>query len=247
LPAAVILYKNTVIVTALEEILQRHPVWRGGAAFSRAAAVPSGFSVLDGELPGGGWPTGGLTEILGLQQGIGELRLLLPALAALTTAGKRVIWLAPPHLPYAPALAAAGVDLARLAVVRAPGRRDSLWAAEQALRSGACHALLAWFRNARYAELRRLAVAAEASCALVALFRPRDAARESSPACLRIALEPAQGELAVRILKRRGAPAAAPLRVPLKSPLHALGRSPSSPPASRDARARRSLGLPVHA
>src|SRR5438034_7349447 len=33
----------------------------------------------------------------------------------------------------------------------------------------------------------------------------------------------------------------------LKSPLHALGRSPSSPPASRDARARRSLGLPVHA
>jgi len=235
------------MMTALEEILQRHPVWRGGAAFSRAAAVPSGFSVLDGELPGGGWPTGGLTEILGLQQGIGELRLLLPALAALTTAGKRVIWLAPPHLPYAPALAAAGVDLARLAVVRAPGRRDSLWAAEQALRSGACHALLAWFRNARYAELRRLAVAAEASCALVALFRPRDAARESSPACLRIALEPAQGELAVRILKRRGAPAAAPLRVPLKSPLHALGRSPSSPPASRDARARRSLGLPVHA
>ena len=142
---------------------------------------------------------------------------------------------------------AAGVDLARLAVVRAPGRRDSLWAAEQALRSGACHALLAWFRNASYAELRRLAVAAEASCALVALFRPREAAREPSPACLRIALEPVQGELAVRILKRRGALAAAPLRVPLKSPLHALGRSPSSPPASRDARARRSLGLPVHA
>src|SRR6267378_2278543 len=222
------------MMVTLEDLLQRHPVWRGGAAFSRAAAVPSGFSVLDGELPGGGWPTGGLTEILGLQQGIGELRLLLPALAALTTAGKRVIWLAPPHLPYAPALAAAGVDLARLAVVRAPGRRDSLWAAEQALRSGTCHALLAWFRNARYAELRRLAL-------------PREAARESSPACLRIALEPVQGELAVRILKRRGAPAAAPLRVPLKSPLHALGRSPSSPPASGDARARRSLGLPVHA
>jgi cell division inhibitor SulA/protein ImuA len=225
-------------VVALEDILRRHPVWR---------AVPSGFAVLDGELPEGGWPTGVLTEILGLQQGIGELRLLLPALAALTTAGKRVVWLAPPHLPYAPALAAAGVDLARLAVVRAPGRRDSLWAAEQALRSGACHALLAWFRNARYAELRRLAVAAEASCALVALFRPREAARESSPACLRIALEPVEGELAVRILKRRGAPAAAQLRVPLKSPIHALGCSPSPLPASRDARARRSLGLPVHA
>src|SRR5437773_10923077 len=165
-------------MTPLEDLLQRHRVWRGGATFSRAAAVPSGFSVLDSELPGGGWPTGGLTEILGLQQGIGELRLLLPALAALTTAGKRVIWLAPPHLPYAPALAAAGVDLARLAVVRAPGRRDSLWAAEQALRSGACHALLAWFRDARYADLRRLAAPGRARCALVALFRPRDARSE---------------------------------------------------------------------
>src|SRR5207245_8309313 len=129
------------------------------------------------------------TEILGLQQGIGERRLLLPALAALTTAGKRVIWLAPPHLPYAPALAAAGVDLARLAVVRAPGRRDSLWAAEQALRSGACHALLAWFRNARYAELRRLAVAAEASCAMDELLCPRYAVRVSSTSWLCIGLE----------------------------------------------------------
>src|SRR5436309_12736922 len=106
-------------MTALEEILQRHPVWRGGATFSRAAAVPSGFSVLDGELPGGGWPTGGLTEILGLQQGSGALRLLLPALAALTTAGKRVVWLAPPHLPYRPPLAAARAYLGRLAVARA--------------------------------------------------------------------------------------------------------------------------------
>src|SRR5207237_1656021 len=149
-------------MTPLEEILQRHPVWRGGAAFSRAAAVSSGFAVLDGELPGGGWPTGGLTEILGLQQGIGELRLLLPALAALTTAGKRVIWLAPPHLPYAPALAAAGVDLTHLSVVRAPGRLDALWAAEQVLRAGPCHALVAWFRHAKYEELRRLAVAAAA-------------------------------------------------------------------------------------
>ncbi|HXM83936.1 MAG TPA: translesion DNA synthesis-associated protein ImuA [Burkholderiales bacterium] len=234
-------------MAALEDILQRHPVWRGGASFPSAPAVPSGFSVLDGELPGGGWPTGALTEILGLQQGIGELQLLLPVLAALTTAGKRVVWIAPPHLPYAPALAAAGVDLIRLAVVRAPGRRDSLWAAEQALRSGACHALLAWFCNARYAELRRLALAAEASRAFVALFRPREAAQESSPACLRIALEPVEGELAVRILKRHGAPAAAPLILPLKNPIHALGRSPFSLPALRDARARRSLGLPVHA
>src|SRR5256885_5061008 len=108
------------MMVALEEILQRHPVWRGGAAFSRAAAVPSGFAVLDGELPGGGWPTGGPTEILGLQQGIGELRLLLPALAALTTARQRAIRLPPPPLPYAPPLPPPPVALSPPALARAP-------------------------------------------------------------------------------------------------------------------------------
>ena len=231
----------------LAEILQRHPVWRGSPSAGGMPAIATGFDLLDRELPGGGWPAGALTEILGLREGIGELELVLPALARLTSAGKRVIWLAPPHLPYAPALAAAGIDLANLAVVRAPGRRDALWAAEQALRAGSCHALLAWLRQARYQELRRLAVAAEASRAFVALFRPAEAAREPSPACLRIALEPAQGELAVRIVKRRGAPAGVPLRLPVKRPVHALGRPASAIASRRDARDDRRLGLPVHA
>lgn len=231
-------------MAGLEDILQRHPVWRGGALKSEIPRISTGYELLDEELPGGGWPTGALTEILSGQEGIGELQLVLPALAALTWAGKRVVWLAPPHLPYAPALAAAGVDLAQLVVVRAPGRRDALWAAEQALRAGCCHALVGWFRRAGYDELRRLAVAAEASPAWVALFRPREAANESSPACLRLALEP---EDIIHILKRRGAPAAAPLRLPLKRPLHALGRTPFPLPAAGGARADRRLGLPVHA
>src|SRR6187401_878832 len=147
-------------MAALEEILQRQPVWLGRAPQLAAPVVPTGFQVLDSQLPGGGWPSGALTEILGSQQGIGELQLVLPALAALSWAGKRIVWLAPPHLPYAPALAADGVDLARLVVVHPPGRRDVLWAAEQVLRSASCHALVAWLRRARYEELRRLAVAA---------------------------------------------------------------------------------------
>jgi len=210
--------------TSLADILAQHSVWRGGA-FVRPAvpALPTGFAVLDRELPGGGWPSGALTEILGLREGVGELQLVLPALVTLSTSGRRVVWLAPPHLPYAPALAAAGVDLVQLSVVRAPGRRDALWAAEQVLRAGNCDALLAWFRDIRYAELRRLAVAAEASRAFCALFRPSEAAREPSPACLRIALEPMHGGLAARILKRRGALAAAPVLLPVKRPVHAVG------------------------
>ncbi|MGH8725978.1 MAG: translesion DNA synthesis-associated protein ImuA, partial [Burkholderiales bacterium] len=168
-------------MASLGDILQRHPVWRGAPASTFSPVVSTTYKLLDQALPGGGWPTGALTEILSSREGIGELQLVLPALAALSWAGRRLAWLAPPHLPYAPALAAAGVDLAQLAVVRAPGRRDALWAAEQVLRAGCCHALLAWFRKASYDEMRRLAVAAEGSAAWVALFRPREAANEPSP------------------------------------------------------------------
>ena len=233
-------------MAALEDILQRHSVWRGAAFAHPAEAISTGYRALDRELPGGGWPSGALTEVLGGPKGIGELQILMPALAALSTAGKRVVWLAPPHLPYAPALAAAGVDLANLAVVRAPGRRDAFWAAAQMLRTGNCRALLAWFHRASYQELQRLATAAESGRALVALFRPREAEREPSPACLRIALEPAPGELGVRILKRRGPPAGAPLRMPLNRPAYALGRASFSTPACGQPRAHRGMGLPVH-
>jgi hypothetical protein len=232
---------------ALEEILQRHPVWRGGPLACGVPALPTGFAELDRELPGGGWPQGALTEILANREGIGELQLVLPALAALSWAGKRIVWLAPPHLPYAPALAAAGVDLARLALVRVPERRDALWAAEQILRAGSCHALLAWFEAARYEELRRLAVAAEASRAWVALFRPTRSQESASPAALRLLLEPAGDALSVHILKRRGAPAAAPLVLPVQRPVHALGRTSFPAPAEAHARDDRRVGLPVHA
>ena len=83
-------------------LLDRSDIWRGGG-LSRAGAptVPSGFPGLDAELPGGGWPAGALTEILPAHEGIGELRLLGPALAGLSKRGLRLVWIAPPHLPYA--------------------------------------------------------------------------------------------------------------------------------------------------
>ena len=212
-------------MAALEEILQQHPVWRGGAPQLAAPAVPTGYAALD-RAARRRLAERGADRDLGSQEGIGELQLVLPALAALTSAGKRVVWLAPPHLPYAPALAAAGVELANLAVVRAPGRRDALWAAEQALRAGSCHALARLVPPGRATRI----------CA-GSRWRPRRAApwsrcsaraqRRRILACLPAPRARARGEaLAVRILKRRGAPAAAPLRLPVKRPVHALGRAP---------------------
>lgn len=154
---------------------------------------------------------GSLTEILRAQEGIGELRIFGPALAGLSAQGKYLAWIAPPYSPYAPALAAAGIDLARLFVVRTGSERETLWAIEQVLRSNACGAVLAWPASPRYPELRRLQLAAEGSRSLALLFRPSQAANESSPAALRITLAREQGGLALRILKRRGAPLARPI------------------------------------
>ena len=224
---------------ALEAVLHRYPVWRGRSLAPPAMqSVPSGHATLDPELPGGGWPAATLTEILCPRHGIGELQLVLPALTALTRAGGRLAWLAPPHLPYPPALAAAGVRLELLTVVRAPGRRDTLWAAEQVLRAGASRALLLWLPRSNYGELRRLALAAEAGSAVAWLFRPPQVAQESSPAPLRLALEPEGGQLAVRILKRRGAQLAEPLRISIPRPVHAVDGALLSPSRSRSPVAR---------
>jgi hypothetical protein len=226
----------------LAKILRPETAWSGVSRSDSPSAAPTGYQLLDSQLPDGGWPAGGLAEVMCQAEGVGELQVVLPTLAALTQAGHRIAWLAPPYLPYAPALKAAGIRLGGLTVVRAPGRRDALWAAEQALRSGAFHALLLWLPRATYPELRRLAVAAQDGPGFVLAFRPLEASCEASPAVLRLALEPAAeagGEPAVRILKRRGLPLAAPLVLPIERPVRALGRAPLSavPPPGAVARA----------
>jgi hypothetical protein len=199
-------------LTALADILQHGLVWRVGE-LTRVEwpGIPSGFPALDAELPGGGWPAGVLTELLPEHIGIGELRALGPALAQITKQGQWVAWIAPPYLPYAPALEAAGIDLTRVMIVRTKSAQESLWAIEQALQSGACGAVLGWPEKASFAQLRRLQIAAEGSPALAFLFRAPLAAREASPAALRLHLQGMKGELAIRILKRRGGPLARPI------------------------------------
>jgi len=198
---------------AFSEILRRHDVWRGDDLAQVASpGVPSGFAALDVALPGSGWPTGALTEILPAHEGIGELRLLGPALARLTREQRLVAWIAPPHLPYAPALAASGIDPDHVLVVKTRTPQETLWAVEQALRANACGAVLAWPPvRVKYPELRRLQIAAEGGRSVAVLFRPPQAASESSPAALRLALETAPNALRVRVLKRRGGPLARPI------------------------------------
>ncbi len=188
-------------------------------------AVSSGFAALDAELPGSGWPLGMLTELIAREPGIGELRLLVPLLRRLTRERRLAILLAPPHLPYAPALAGFGIDLDYLMMVQAPNAADRLWAVEQTLRSTSFGALLAWLpqERTRPEHLRRMQLATQGAQGPAFLFRPAAAQFEPSPAPLRLLLSPRpEQRLSVQLLKRRGPVLAAPIQLALPQPIAAI-------------------------
>lgn len=251
----------------LLDALQGRPwpaaLWRADQLADAGSAqtqptLSSGFAALDAELPGGGWPLGGLCELLLDGPGQGEWRLLAPALGDLTCADRRhTVWttrrdvvcigrplgpgaeranrspasspkgLNSPNSPKSPAdwqahgpgLAALGLDPARLLWVETDNLADGAWAAEQALRSGGCTAVLWWTGSERpgrsrvaasphpssgrahrpaagsdpmalNTHLRRLHLAALGRPALLWVLRASAAAGQSSPAVLRLSCRP---------------------------------------------------------
>jgi hypothetical protein len=86
---------------------------------------------------------------------------------------------------------------------------------EQALRSGACAAVLGWAGEARDPMLRRLKLAAEEGCTPAFLLRAATHRDDRSPAALRLALSARDGGLDVEILKSRGGAPARVERLPV--------------------------------
>ena len=185
------------------------------------AAVPSGFAALDAQLPGGGWPRRVLTELLLPHPGVGEIRLLGTCLAATQQASRLVMLFDPPAELSAWALARLGLDVEQLLVISTRSRvipgSDTLWALEQALKSGHVGAVLAWLPPRLRAErLRRLQLAAHAHDGVAFVLRELAAAQRPTAAPLRLALRPAGADrLDVRVLKRRGPPLEAPVQIAL--------------------------------
>lgn len=193
-------------------------------------AVPSGFALLDAQLPGGGWPRRVLTELLLPHAGVGEIRLLAPSLAATQRSGRLVMLFDPPARLSAQALAPLGLDVAQLLVISTRARvipgTDSLWALEQALKSGHVGAVLAWLPPRLRAErLRRLQIAAQAHDGPAFVLRETAAQQRPTAAPLRLALRPGGADvLTVQVLKRRGPPLPAPLQLALPPVLSAAAR-----------------------
>ena len=217
--------------SSLEDLHAQRPledlhaqVWRASSLGASASpCVASGFAMLDAELPGGGWPTRGLSEILLARQAVLEWRLLAPALrsllagpllpnapakrsraAAPVSAGKPLLLINPPLTPHLAGLQACGLPPQHLVWISAATPQQQLWAAEQAIKSNAAAAILAWLPQARPEQIRRLQSHALATEAPIFIFRPLQVQGQSSAAPLRLAVSAIGWNLQVQILKRRG-------------------------------------------
>lgn len=169
-------------------------------------SLASGYSELDQELTGRGWPRNALVEILLPCAGLGELRLLLPTLAALSNK-QWIAWINPPFIPYAPALEQYGVDMQKILIIQAREHAEALWAVERCSQSACCGAVIAWPDQASLTakQLRRAQLAARSGNTLGVFFRPLDAEQQTSPAELRLKITGHQvDQLSLDILKRRG-------------------------------------------
>jgi hypothetical protein len=198
---------------ALENLLKNPRIWRGQGLTrdSGGQGLASGYPKLDQCLPGGGWPRHALTEILLDHYGTGELQLLMPALARLSCPEEGedreagwIAWIAPPFEPYPPALKQWGVNLSRVLIVRPKAAKEALWAAEQALSSGTCAAVLLWSSALDDAASRRLQLAAEKGRSWAIAFRSLQAVSQPSAAALRLSIDAGGEGTNLKILKSRG-------------------------------------------
>jgi len=199
----------------LERVIDRSDTWRGRPGVFRDQLRPAngeqvprgglatGYRGLDARLRHGGWPLDSTVELLSDGCGLGAMGLFLPAMAALSEQGRWQVFIAPPYIPYAPLLAARGIDTRQVLLVHPRNHQDLLWSTEQALRSSTCSAVFSWLgaRDYRYSELRKLQLATAGGEGLAVLFRPLRAAANHAPASLRLQMN---GYRRVHILKQRG-------------------------------------------
>jgi len=154
--------------------------------------IDTGFSFLNESLAVGGWPTNTTSEIALQEPGVGELRLMLPALKSLiNTQQKEVLWIAPPYQPHAHALLKEELDINRLTLVESHSLADVLWCAEQALKADCCAAVFIWTGKQALEQRasRRLQLAVERSHSWLVHFRHSECLRHASAAKLRLQLQ----------------------------------------------------------
>jgi len=159
----------------------------------RRSILPFGLAALDSYLPEGGLAGGALHEIVpaphSMPSAFGFISAILarlfspspsesPRRPSRTPKGGRIFLVLPTYgfrqygRPHGHGLKALGLDPARVIVVETAHRRDTLWAIEEALRSGAPKAVMGLIDTLDLKSSQRLHFAAAESGLPLFLLRP---------------------------------------------------------------------------
>ncbi|MEZ9345595.1 translesion DNA synthesis-associated protein ImuA [Vibrio splendidus] len=185
----------------IKNLQDRQLIWTGLQSTAQGSTTSTGYPQLDKQLDGG-FPTHGVIEVES-QQGIGELRLLTPYLAQ-QNSQKLAIFINPPGKICAEFFSSQGIELENILVIQPQRDLDALWAAEQCLKSGACHSVLLWRADLEIHQTKRLQAASETGKCLHFHFKATSHNQLSLPVSLSMKLSSHTQGLKVEVTKRKG-------------------------------------------
>jgi protein ImuA len=174
----------------VEKLRRRIARLETGRRATDVAAITTGCDVLDNLLPEKGLRRGSLVEWLSPGDGTGAGTLALLAACAACSDGRAVVVLDHRREFCPTAAVRLGIEPSQLIVVHAESLADNQWAADQALRSPAVAAVVAWPKRLDDRTFRRWQLAAEEGGTLGLLIRPETARHEPSWADVRFWIEP---------------------------------------------------------
>ena len=154
-----------------------------------SVVTPTGVDGLDDLLPCGGWPQGGLVELIVPDEFTDALSLLMPALVRLGRQGRWLAMVSPPHQIRKRLFTDTDLNPARVLQLNPHPGRSALWTVESMLSSGTCGAVLAWPHCNTELMDRRLQKAAARGKALGILVRCEGWSMQRSGADVRLKLE----------------------------------------------------------
>jgi cell division inhibitor SulA len=184
--------------------LHHRNAWENRKTRCASRILPTGITVLDDMLPGGGWPKAGVVEVTESSDHPCAMELFMPALARVTRQGRGLALVAPPYSARKRIFTDTGVNPVGLVQVNPHPGRSALWTVESLLQSGDCGVVMAWPGCDTELMDKRLQKAAMQGRVLCVLFRPSCRSTAVSSSNLRIVVDADEDGRALYLLNGRG-------------------------------------------
>ena len=163
----------------------------------KRAGFTTALAALDEVAGPKAFARGVVHEIL-CEKGQGPPLFFATILACAASQDRAIVWSDPDGRLYPPAIAAAGIPLNRLLLLRPKNEADELWALTECLRCCGVGVALACPKHLSTIEARRLQLAAERGGGVGLLLRPKSAASTPYAAATRWLVSSMSGERTVQ-------------------------------------------------